>query len=62
MCSSWLQLAHVSRDLLQAEKINKHCYVKAGQIHKMTLKIVLDEQSCILSENSYDFVNFYSFI
>ena len=40
------------------EKNNR--YVKAGQIYKMTLKIVLDEQSCILRENRGDFVHLLS--
>jgi hypothetical protein len=43
MCSSLLQLAPGSHDLSQAEKIIT--IIKAEQIHKMTLKIVLDEQS-----------------
>ena len=43
MCSSLLQLAPRTRDLSQAEKI-----IIAEQIKKkhVTLKIVLDEQSC----------------
>ena len=39
--TSLLQVALESRELSQAEK-----FCKAEQIHKMTLKIVLDEQSC----------------
>ena len=44
MCSSLLQLAPGSRDLYQAEKRQLFC--KDEKIHKMTLKIVLDEKSC----------------
>ena len=45
MCSSLLELAPGLRDLSQAEKkITVIC--KAEQIKKLTLKIVLDEQSC----------------
>ena len=41
MCSSSLELAPGSRDLSQAEK-----RITIEQIKKITLKIVLDEQSC----------------
>ena len=47
MCSSLLQLAPGLRDSSQAEKRITAMYLcKAEQIHKMKLKIVLDEQSC----------------
>ena len=45
MCTSLLQLAPGSRDLSQAEKIIT--IYKAEQIHKIRVKIVLDEQSKI---------------
>ena len=46
MCSSLLQLAPGSRDLSQTEKRINVLTCKAEQIRKMTLKIVLDNQSC----------------
>ena len=54
MCSSLLQLALRSRDQTQSENTKT-----VQQIHKMTLKIVLDEQN--LRENSCHFVNLLSF-
>ena len=44
MCTNLLPLAPGSLDLSQAKKRIIVC--KAEQIHKLTLKIVLDEQSC----------------
>ena len=44
ICSSLLHLAPKSHDLSHAEK--RITVVKAEQIRKITLKIVLDEQSC----------------
>ena len=37
------------------------CYIKAEQIHKITLKIVLEEKVVIFRENSCQFVNLLSF-
>ena len=45
MCSTLLQLSPRSRDLSQAEKKTIVMLCKAEQIHKMTLKIILDEQN-----------------
>ena len=59
MCSSLYQLAPGSRDLSQAEKW-KNCCVK-GSKNKITIKIVLDEQSCQVSGHSFHFVNLLSF-
>ena len=48
MCSSLRQLALGLRDLFQAEE--NSCYVKLRKLKKkVTLKIVLDEQSCHFS-------------
>ena len=52
MRSDLLQLAPGSHDLSQDENKLTVKY-KAKQIHKSTLKIVLDEQSCHFSEEIF---------
>ena len=44
MCTNSLELAPGSRDLSQAEK-----RITVEQIQKITLKIVLDEHSCLFA-------------